>query len=37
VSGTVDSVTMGSGTTGLTLNISGLGSVPFANVQQISN
>jgi flagellar basal-body rod modification protein FlgD len=37
VSGTVDSVTMGSGSTGLTLNISGLGSVPFANVQQISN
>ena len=37
VSGTVDSVTMGSGTTGLTLNISGLGSVPFSNVQQISN
>jgi flagellar basal-body rod modification protein FlgD len=37
VNGTVDSVTMGSGTTGLTLNISGLGSVPFSNVQQISN
>jgi flagellar basal-body rod modification protein FlgD len=37
VSGTVDSVTMGSGTTGLTLNISGLGSVPFSSVQQISN
>ena len=37
VSGTVDSVTMGSGTTGLTLNIAGLGSVPFSNVQQISN
>jgi hypothetical protein len=28
---------MGSGSTGLTLNISGLGSVPFSNVQQISN
>jgi flagellar basal-body rod modification protein FlgD len=37
VSGTVDSVTMGSGTTGLTLNIAGLGSVPFSSVQQISN
>ena len=37
VSGTVDSVTMGSGTTGMTLNISGLGSVPFSSVQQISN
>ena len=37
VGGTVDSVTMGSGSTGLTLNISGLGSVPFSSVQQISN
>jgi hypothetical protein len=37
VNGTVDSVTMGAGSTGLTLNISGLGSVPFTNVQQISN
>jgi flagellar basal-body rod modification protein FlgD len=37
VSGTVDSVTMGSGSTGLTLNIAGLGSVPFSSVQQISN
>jgi flagellar basal-body rod modification protein FlgD len=37
VSGTVDSVTMGSGTTGMSLNISGLGSVPFSSVQQISN
>ena len=37
VSGTVDSVTMGSGATGLTLNIAGLGSVPFTSVQQISN
>jgi flagellar basal-body rod modification protein FlgD len=37
VSGTVDSVTMGSGTTGLTLNVAGLGSVPFSSVQQISN
>jgi len=37
VSGTVDSVTMGSGTSGLTLNVAGLGSVPFSSVQQISN
>jgi flagellar basal-body rod modification protein FlgD len=37
VSGTVDSVTMGAGTAGLTLNVSGLGSVPFSSVQQISN
>jgi flagellar basal-body rod modification protein FlgD len=37
VSGTVDSVTMGAGTTGLTLNVDGLGSVPFSSVQQISN
>jgi flagellar basal-body rod modification protein FlgD len=37
VSGTVDSVTMGSGSTGLSLNIAGLGSVPFSSVQQISN
>jgi flagellar basal-body rod modification protein FlgD len=37
VNGTVDSVTMGSGSTGLTLNVSGLGSVPFSSVQQISN
>jgi flagellar basal-body rod modification protein FlgD len=37
VSGTVDSVTMGGGTSGLSLNISGLGSVPFSSVQQISN
>jgi flagellar basal-body rod modification protein FlgD len=37
VGGTVESVTMGSGTSGLTLNIAGLGSVPFSSVQQISN
>jgi len=37
VNGTVDSVTMGSGSSGLTLNIAGLGSVPFSSVQQISN
>ncbi len=37
VNGTVESVTMGSGSTGLTLNVAGLGSVPFSNVEQISN
>jgi flagellar basal-body rod modification protein FlgD len=38
VNGTVQSVTMGgAGTTGLTLNVVGLGSVPFSSVQQISN
>jgi flagellar basal-body rod modification protein FlgD len=37
VSGTVESVTMGAGSSGMSLNISGLGSVPFSNVQQISN
>lgn len=37
VSGTVQSVTMGAGGSGLTLNVAGLGSVPFGNVQQISN
>jgi flagellar basal-body rod modification protein FlgD len=37
VNGTVQSVTMGAGTTGLTLNVAGLGSVPFSSVQQISN
>ena len=37
VGGTVDSVTMGSGSAGMTLNIAGLGSVPFSSVQQISN
>jgi flagellar basal-body rod modification protein FlgD len=37
VDGTVDSVTMGTGASGLTLNIAGLGSVPFSSVQQISN
>jgi flagellar basal-body rod modification protein FlgD len=37
VNGTVQSVTIGAGTTGLTLNVSGLGSVPYSNVQQISN
>jgi flagellar basal-body rod modification protein FlgD len=37
VGGTVDSVSMGAGSTGLTLNIAGVGSVPFSSVQQISN
>jgi flagellar basal-body rod modification protein FlgD len=37
VNGTVESVTMGSGTSGLTLNVAGLGSVPFSSVTQISN
>lgn len=37
VNGTVDSVTMGAGATGLTLNVAGLGSVPYSSVQQISN
>jgi len=36
VNGTVQSVTMGAGQAGLTLNVSGLGSVPFSSVQQIS-
>jgi len=36
VAGTVNSVTMGGGTTGLTVNVAGVGSVPFANVEQIS-
>jgi flagellar basal-body rod modification protein FlgD len=36
VSGTVESVTMGAGGSGLTLNVAGVGSVPFANVEQIS-
>jgi flagellar basal-body rod modification protein FlgD len=36
VSGTVDSVTMGAGASGLTLNVAGVGSVPYASVQQIS-
>ncbi|MDE2304306.1 MAG: flagellar hook assembly protein FlgD [Gammaproteobacteria bacterium] len=37
VNGTVQSVTMGAGASGLTLDVAGQGSVPFANVQQISN
>jgi flagellar basal-body rod modification protein FlgD len=37
VNGTVQSVTMGAGQSGLTLNVEGLGSVPFSGVKQISN
>jgi flagellar basal-body rod modification protein FlgD len=39
LNGTIESVTMGgaSGSSGLTLNVSGLGSVPFSSVQQILN
>jgi flagellar basal-body rod modification protein FlgD len=37
VNGTVDSVTMASGTSGLVLNVAGVGSVPFSSVTQISN
>jgi flagellar basal-body rod modification protein FlgD len=37
VNGTVESVSMGAGSAGLTLNVSGIGSVPFSSVQQISN
>jgi flagellar basal-body rod modification protein FlgD len=36
VNGTVESVTMGAGSAGLTLNVSGQGSVLFSNVEQIS-
>jgi len=28
---------MGSGTTGMSLDVAGVGDVPFANVEQISN
>jgi flagellar basal-body rod modification protein FlgD len=37
VNGTVESVSMGAGSTGMTLNVSGVGSVPFSSLQQISN
>jgi len=37
VNGTVESVSMGAGSTGLTVNVAGIGSVPFASVQRISN
>jgi flagellar basal-body rod modification protein FlgD len=37
VAGTVDSVTMASGTSGLTLNVAGIGSVAFSNVVAIAD
>ena len=37
VSGTVGSVSMGAGSAGMTLNVSGVGSVPISALQQISN
>ncbi|HXP24683.1 MAG TPA: flagellar hook capping FlgD N-terminal domain-containing protein [Steroidobacteraceae bacterium] len=37
VNGTVDSVSMGAGSAGMTLNVAGVGSVPFSSLQQISN
>ncbi len=37
VNGTVESVSMGAGTTGMTLNVSGVGSVAISHLQQISN
>jgi flagellar basal-body rod modification protein FlgD len=37
VNGTVESVSMGAGSAGLTLNVAGIGSVPFSSVQQLSN
>ena len=37
VSGTVESVSMGSGSTGMTVNVAGVGSVPFSSVTSISN
>jgi flagellar basal-body rod modification protein FlgD len=37
VNGTVESVSIGAGSVGMTLNVAGVGSVPFADLQQISN
>ena len=37
VAGTVQSVSMGAGTTGMSVNVAGVGSVPFSSLQQISN
>jgi flagellar basal-body rod modification protein FlgD len=37
VNGTIESVSMGAGSTGLTVNVAGIGSVPFSSVQQVSN
>src|SRR5450631_3322859 len=35
VNGTVESVSMGAGSAGMTLNVAGVGSVPFSSLQQI--
>ncbi len=37
VNGTVESVSIGAGSAGMTLNVAGVGSVPFSNLQQVSN
>jgi flagellar basal-body rod modification protein FlgD len=37
VSGTIQSVTMGAGTSGMTVNVAGQGAVPLSDVVQISN
>jgi flagellar basal-body rod modification protein FlgD len=37
VNGVVDSVSMGAGTAGMTLNVAGVGSVPISALQTISN
>ena len=37
VNGTVESVSIDAGSAGLTLNVAGIGSVPFSSVQQLSN
>ncbi len=37
INGTIESVSMGSGSNGLTVNVAGIGSVPFSSVQQVSN
>jgi flagellar basal-body rod modification protein FlgD len=37
VNGTVDSVSMGAGSSGMTLNVAGVGSVPMSSLLQISN
>jgi flagellar basal-body rod modification protein FlgD len=37
INGTVESVSMGAGSAGMTVNVAGVGSVPFSSLQQISN
>jgi flagellar basal-body rod modification protein FlgD len=37
INGIVESVSMGAGSAGMTLNVAGVGSVPFSSLQQISN